>query len=312
MSSCLTKFGGNTYTFWGNNPCLTHCGLVIPYGSIELVQHWLRQWLLVWSDTTKPLPESMLTYHQGGQLTITWGQFPLPEPMNLLKIWFEFPRTNELIDGPCSGIPFLSSLSAMYLSTQPEAGHNERGQKWRHITLAWGMAGLYNNGDILAWGVAGLYNNGEILAWGMAGLYNNGDTLAWGMTGLHNNGDILAWGMAGLYNNGDILAWGMAGLYNNGDTLAWGMTGLHNNGDTLAWGMAGLHNNGDVLVWGMAGLYNNGDTLAWGMAGLYNNGDILAWGMAGLYNNGDILAWGMAGLYNNGLLCVRENWRIAL
>ena len=25
---------------------LTHCGLVIPYGNIDLGQHWLRKWLV--------------------------------------------------------------------------------------------------------------------------------------------------------------------------------------------------------------------------------------------------------------------------
>ena len=26
----------------------THCGIVKPYGDIDLGQHWLRQWLVVW------------------------------------------------------------------------------------------------------------------------------------------------------------------------------------------------------------------------------------------------------------------------
>ena len=30
------------------HPHLTHCGLVMPYGNIELDQHWLRQWLVAW------------------------------------------------------------------------------------------------------------------------------------------------------------------------------------------------------------------------------------------------------------------------
>ena len=48
---------------------LTHSGQVTPYDNIELGQHWLRQWLVAWRgnglvpDDTKPLPESMLTYH---------------------------------------------------------------------------------------------------------------------------------------------------------------------------------------------------------------------------------------------------------
>ena len=32
-----------TYRTW-----LTHCGLVTPYGSRDLSQHWFRQWLVAW------------------------------------------------------------------------------------------------------------------------------------------------------------------------------------------------------------------------------------------------------------------------
>ena len=35
---------------------LTHCGLLTPYGDIDLGQHW--------PDGTKPSPEPVLTYHQ--------------------------------------------------------------------------------------------------------------------------------------------------------------------------------------------------------------------------------------------------------
>ena len=27
---------------------LTHCDLVMPYGDIDLGQHWLREWLVAW------------------------------------------------------------------------------------------------------------------------------------------------------------------------------------------------------------------------------------------------------------------------
>ena len=47
---------------------LTHCGLVTPNGNINLGQHWPKYWLdAVWClmlDSTKPLPEPMLIYHQ--------------------------------------------------------------------------------------------------------------------------------------------------------------------------------------------------------------------------------------------------------
>ena len=38
---------------------LTHCGLVTPYGSKDLGQHWFINGLL--HDGTKPLPELVLT-----------------------------------------------------------------------------------------------------------------------------------------------------------------------------------------------------------------------------------------------------------
>ena len=31
---------------------LTHCGLVMPYGDIDLGQHWLRHWLVAWQHQT--------------------------------------------------------------------------------------------------------------------------------------------------------------------------------------------------------------------------------------------------------------------
>ena len=41
---------------------LTHCGLVTPYGDINLGPHWLSNGLL--PDGSKPLPEPILTFHQ--------------------------------------------------------------------------------------------------------------------------------------------------------------------------------------------------------------------------------------------------------
>ena len=40
---------------------LTYCGLVMPYGNINLGQHWLGNDLL--PDSTKPLSEQMLISH---------------------------------------------------------------------------------------------------------------------------------------------------------------------------------------------------------------------------------------------------------
>ena len=47
---------------------LTYSERLMPYGGIDLGHHWL-------SDSTKPSFEPMLTYHQQGPMTSTWGQF---------------------------------------------------------------------------------------------------------------------------------------------------------------------------------------------------------------------------------------------
>ena len=58
---------------------LTHCGLVMPYGDIDLVNIGLDNGLL--PDGTKPLLEPLLTYHQCGSVMFIWGQFlKVPQP----------------------------------------------------------------------------------------------------------------------------------------------------------------------------------------------------------------------------------------
>ena len=47
--------------------CLTHCGLVMPYGHMELGKNW--------PDVTEPLPELVLTHHQRCSVAFTWGHF---------------------------------------------------------------------------------------------------------------------------------------------------------------------------------------------------------------------------------------------
>ena len=54
---------------------LIHCGLVMPFGDIDLDQHWLRWWLDAWRhDGMKPLPESISTYHQMCSVAFIWQQ----------------------------------------------------------------------------------------------------------------------------------------------------------------------------------------------------------------------------------------------
>ena len=50
---------------------LTLCGLVTPYGDIDLGQHWLK--VMAWCR--QPLPEPMLTEHQCGLVAFSWGWF---------------------------------------------------------------------------------------------------------------------------------------------------------------------------------------------------------------------------------------------
>ena len=60
------------FIVWGNlPPGLTHCVLVMPYGQIKWVNIGSGNGLV--PDGTKPLPEPMLTYHQWGPVTFTWG-----------------------------------------------------------------------------------------------------------------------------------------------------------------------------------------------------------------------------------------------
>ena len=44
----LTLQGAVMYMCQCNASSLTHCGLVTPYGNINLGQLWLRQWLVAW------------------------------------------------------------------------------------------------------------------------------------------------------------------------------------------------------------------------------------------------------------------------
>ena len=63
----------------GWNPCLTHCGPVMPYGDIS------GNGLL--SDSTKPLTEPMLTNHMWDLVAFTWGQFHRKRSRSRALIW---------------------------------------------------------------------------------------------------------------------------------------------------------------------------------------------------------------------------------
>ena len=91
--------GANELNFTGyftiySNDSLTHCGLVTPYGDMEI-------WVNIGSgngllpDGTKPLPEPMLTY-QWGPVTFIPGQNHKYLSCQSLDLAWAFPGASEL------------------------------------------------------------------------------------------------------------------------------------------------------------------------------------------------------------------------
>ena len=93
---------------------LTHCGLVMPYGEINLSQHWLRQWLVAWWHHAITYP--MLTYHQYGPVAFTGGQFlqKCPWYQSLNCIWKSSFQIMSDLQNPykwmCRKIKIISCL----------------------------------------------------------------------------------------------------------------------------------------------------------------------------------------------------------
>ena len=83
---------------------LTHCGLVTPYGDMELGQHCLRQWLVAWRH--QAITWTNVDSYQWGPMTITWWQFHQRYPSHVslklawnvhyLKFHSNIPGINEL------------------------------------------------------------------------------------------------------------------------------------------------------------------------------------------------------------------------
>ena len=119
---------------------LPHCDLVMPYGNIDLGQHWVRWLLAAWS--TKPLPEPMLTNCQWGRLvTVTWGQFLRKCSISILVMSLKIinlrlpphlPGANELISFtlthqfPIPQICHQGSTRVILLPRQPNFAWNSR------------------------------------------------------------------------------------------------------------------------------------------------------------------------------------------
>ena len=84
---------GLTQTFYHNLPksvdcsgsfVLIHCGLVMPYGDINLGRHWYRWWLVAW-------------WHQA----ITWSNVDL-SPVRFRDISGQFCNTSAINNWNCS------------------------------------------------------------------------------------------------------------------------------------------------------------------------------------------------------------------
>ena len=91
-------------------PYQTHCGLGMPYGNIDLGQYQVITWW--WGngllpDTTKPLPEPMLTKHHQFVLWLSPDKIqPAMLLKTIFKINFEIPHLT--LEPHCPGANKLS------------------------------------------------------------------------------------------------------------------------------------------------------------------------------------------------------------
>ena len=95
------------WPFCSNLRVLTHCGLMTPYGNIELGQHWLKERLVAWQ-------------HQA----ITWANVDLSYVMShdihLRAILQEIPPTSTKINLKITHLKFHSNLpGAIVLASHP-------------------------------------------------------------------------------------------------------------------------------------------------------------------------------------------------
>ena len=81
-------------------PLLTHCGLVMPYGNIDLGHHWFRKWLVTWQHqaitlTNVDLSSSVLCgIHQGPMsYNTTLSSLVLPTYFLVLFIFYLSQRS---------------------------------------------------------------------------------------------------------------------------------------------------------------------------------------------------------------------------
>ena len=100
---------------------LTHCGLVTPYGDINLGQHWLRQWLVVWQHQTITWTNVDLSSVRSSGIHLRAILQEIPQSsvteislkITYLKFCSNFPGANELI---FPGLGFCFSTSTRDIS----------------------------------------------------------------------------------------------------------------------------------------------------------------------------------------------------
>ena len=96
----------NFHAYFGDiySISLIHCGLVTPYGEIDLGQHWLRQWLVAWQHQAITWTNVDLSSGSSNDIHLRVISQDIPQPWNtyinleiiFLKCYSNLPEANEL------------------------------------------------------------------------------------------------------------------------------------------------------------------------------------------------------------------------
>ena len=122
--------------------CLTHCGLVTPYGDIELGQHWLRSWLVAWPNQsiTWTNVDSSSEISRKIHLRAISQELPYPSITKIslkiiyLKFNWNLPGANELKSIPRTWILMTIKLTNIKLEdTEYRQVSNIRRTKSQHL-----------------------------------------------------------------------------------------------------------------------------------------------------------------------------------
>ena len=106
MTCCHLVTGSGQPRCWlaTTNPELTHCGLVTPYGDINLGQHWLRQWLVAWWHQAITWTNIDLSSVRSSGIHLRANLEEIPQPsvteislkITYLNFFFRWGRTNGI------------------------------------------------------------------------------------------------------------------------------------------------------------------------------------------------------------------------